>query len=71
MGTSCGTERGTCPARSDRDGLGEPALGLRERLEGHDLNATSGSPLTDITELERVKRVMKGGIVYREDLAAR
>src|SRR5580658_6036687 len=30
-----------------------------------DLVATGGDPLTDITELERVQFVMKGGIVYK------
>jgi len=39
-----------------------------------DLIAVDGDPLSDITELERVKFVMKGGIVYkdsRERLAGR
>src|SRR5262249_12010808 len=49
---------------SDRVGTLEPG-----KLA--DLIATSGSPLTDITELERVKWVMKGGTVYRDDLQAR
>jgi imidazolonepropionase-like amidohydrolase len=30
----------------------------------------SGNPLADITELQRVKFVMKGGKVIRNDLAA-
>jgi hypothetical protein len=32
------------------------------------LVAVSGNPLEDISEMERVKFVMKGGVVYRNDL---
>jgi len=49
---------------SDRVGTLEPG-----KLA--DLIATSGSPLADITELERVRWVMKGGVVYREDAPPR
>ena len=38
-------------------------------VPGHyaDMVATKGDPLADITELQRVKFVMKGGIVYRDE----
>jgi imidazolonepropionase-like amidohydrolase len=35
-----------------------------------DIIAVSGDPLKDVTEMERVKFVMKGGVVIRNDLAA-
>ncbi|HCS46869.1 MAG TPA: hypothetical protein DIW61_00865 [Candidatus Aminicenantes bacterium] len=32
-----------------------------------DLIAVNGDPLQDITELERVKFVMKGGVVFKKE----
>ena len=42
-------------------------VGSIEKGKYADLIAVSGDPLTDITELERVKFVMKGGEVVRND----
>jgi imidazolonepropionase-like amidohydrolase len=33
-----------------------------------DLVAVAGDPLADITEMQRVKFVMKGGVVFRNEL---
>jgi len=33
-----------------------------------DLIAVSGDPLGDISEMERVRWVMKAGVVYRDEL---
>ena len=50
---------------------GQELLGWRDRVGSveagrfADLIAVAGDPLTDVTELERVTFVMKGGIVYR------
>lgn len=43
-------------------------IGTIEKGKYADLIAVSGDPLTDITELERVKFVMKGGEVVKNDL---
>ena len=43
-------------------------IGSIEKGKFADLVAVSGDPLKDITETERVKFVMKGGKVYRNDL---
>jgi imidazolonepropionase-like amidohydrolase len=44
-------------------------VGSIEKGKYADLVAVSGNPLTDITELQRVKFVMKGGKVIRNDRA--
>jgi imidazolonepropionase-like amidohydrolase len=43
-------------------------IGTIEKGKFADLIAVSGNPLDDITEMERVKFVMKGGVVVRNDL---
>ncbi|MFY9529418.1 MAG: amidohydrolase family protein [Candidatus Acidiferrales bacterium] len=45
-------------------------LGTIEKGRFADIIAVSGDPLQDITEMQRVKFVMKGGVVVRNDLAA-
>jgi imidazolonepropionase-like amidohydrolase len=45
-------------------------LGTIEKGKYADIIAVSGDPLQDITEMQRVKFVMKGGAVVRNDLAA-
>ncbi|RZJ38379.1 MAG: amidohydrolase family protein, partial [Brevundimonas sp.] len=44
------------------DQAGKIAVGMPA-----DLIAVGGDPLTDVTELERVRFVMRGGVVYREE----
>ena len=48
-------------------GLGNQ-IGSVEKGKYADLIAVSGDPLQDITELQRVKFVMKGGKIIRSDL---
>ncbi|HET9132118.1 MAG TPA: amidohydrolase family protein [Terriglobia bacterium] len=43
-------------------------IGSIEKGKFADIIAVSGNPLTDITEMERVKFVMKGGVTVRNDL---
>ncbi len=43
-------------------------VGSVEKGKYADLVAVSGDPLSDITEMQRVKFVMKGGVVFRNDL---
>lgn len=44
-------------------------IGSIEKGKYADLIAVSGNPLTDITEMQRVKFVMKGGKIIRNDMA--
>ena len=46
-------------------------VGSLEKGKFADLIAVTGDPLADITEMQRVKFVMKGGVVVRNDLTAR
>jgi len=46
-------------------------VGTLEEGKFADLIAVSGNPLTDITEMERVKFVMKGGMVVKNELDAK
>ena len=54
-------------AESLNFGLGKQ-VGIVEKARFADLVAVSGDPLSDITELERIKFVMKGGVVFRNEL---
>jgi imidazolonepropionase-like amidohydrolase len=47
----------------------QDSLGTIEKGKFADIIAVSGDPLQDITEMQRVKFVMKGGVVVRNDLA--
>ena len=44
----------------------QETVGALERNHYADLIAVDGDPLKDITELERVKFVMKGGVVVKD-----
>ena len=67
---------GMTPMQAIRAGTSVPAallgwsdkVGTLEAGKWADLVAVSGDPLKDISELTRVKFVMKGGIVYKNDL---
>ncbi len=68
---------GMTPARAIQSGtvVNAEALGWQDQIGSidkgkyADLVAVSGDPLSDITELQRVKFVMKGGKVIRNDMA--
>jgi imidazolonepropionase-like amidohydrolase len=65
------------PARAIQSGtmINAEALGWQDRVGSidtgkyADLVAVSGDPVADITELQRVKFVMKGGRVVKNELA--
>src|ERR1700730_17885166 len=69
-------EYGMTPMQAIRSGTVVPAellgwsdkIGTIEAGKWADLVAVSGDPLKDITELERVKFVMKGGTVYKNEV---
>jgi imidazolonepropionase-like amidohydrolase len=67
---------GMTPMQAIRSGTVVPAellgwsdkVGTIEAGKWADLVAVTGDPLKDITELQRVKFVMKGGLVYKNEL---
>jgi imidazolonepropionase-like amidohydrolase len=71
-------KRGMTPAAAIQAGtiVNAQAMGWQDQIGSiakgkfADLVAVPGNPLTDITELQRVKFVMKGGKVIRHELAA-
>ncbi|MBX3484628.1 amidohydrolase family protein [Phenylobacterium sp.] len=72
------TDLGMSPAgailtatRNAAELIGSPDIGAVAPGRYADLIAVAGDPLKDITELERVAFVMKGGAVVRDDLTAR
>jgi imidazolonepropionase-like amidohydrolase len=64
------------PMQAIRSGTVVPAellgwsdkTGTIEAGKWADIVAVSGDPLKDITELERVRFVMKGGVVFKNEL---
>ena len=71
-------KRGMTPAAAIQAGtiVNAQAMGWQDQIGSiakgkfADLVAVAGNPLTDITELQRVRFVMKGGKVIRNELAA-
>jgi imidazolonepropionase-like amidohydrolase len=49
----------------------EKDIGTVEKGKFADIIAVSGNPLADVTEMERVRFVLKGGMVIRNDFAGR
>ncbi len=71
-------EWGQTPLQAIRSATVEAAnlLGMKDRV-GHlqpgyfaDMVAVSGNPLADVSELERVRFVMKGGVVAKDETAS-
>src|SRR5713101_3527797 len=48
----------------------ENQVGSIEKGKFADIIAVSGNPFTDVTEMERVKLVMKGGMIVRDELSS-
>jgi len=69
-------EYGMTPMQAIRSGTSEAAellgwsdkMGTIEPGKWADIVAVSGDPLKDISELQRVKFVMKGGVVYKNEM---
>ena len=73
-GEACRHELRRAPSRAativNAEALGwQDQIGSIEKGKYADLIAVSGDPLADITELQRVKFVMKGGKVIRDEIA--
>src|SRR5213078_4674396 len=49
----------------------ESSIGSIEKGKFADLIAVAGNPLENVAEMERVKFVMKGGLVVRNDIGTR
>jgi imidazolonepropionase-like amidohydrolase len=49
----------------------ENHIGSIDRGKFADIIAVTGNPTVDLSEMQRVKFVMKGGVVIRNDLAAK
>jgi imidazolonepropionase-like amidohydrolase len=72
------TKWGMTPAKALQTAMGNATavlnwragedLGSIEKGKFADIIAVSGNPLMDITEIERVRFVMKGGVVVRNDM---
>src|SRR5215471_19867482 len=48
----------------------ENQIGAIEKGKFADIAAVSGNPIADVTKMERVKFVMKGGVIVRNDLGS-